>query len=485
MTIVFAASEMVPFCKTGGLADVIGALPSGLADLGHDVHVMLPGYRVIDKSKYSFRRHAGTPVIPVGNRHMPLGISTAKYNRVAVHLLENDEYFNRAGLYGDENGDYGDNGGRFIFFSRAVIEAMKHLRIRPDIIHAHDWQAGLVIAYLKTVYRNDPFFGNTGSLFTIHNLGYQGLFPYDVFAQSGIPPVEYHWTKLEFYNKVSFIKGGIVYADAVSTVSETYADEITGRELGFGLDGLFTSRKHDLYGIVNGIDYEVWNPSTDAGIPARYSPENLSGKEICRDGLLRACGLKAGKTVPVVAMISRLDDQKGFDILESSVGKLMNFNIRLVILGTGTKDHQETMIRLTERYPRHIHIALMFDNSLAHLIYAGADAFLMPSRYEPCGLGQLIAMRYGTLPVVRATGGLADTVIDEDRYPGSGTGFSFGNYSSDALVDAVSRAVRMFRSPGRQRWQETVKRAMTADFSWKKSAVSYQTLYERIRNSRC
>jgi len=480
MTILFAASEMVPFCKTGGLADVIGALTPVLAGMGHSVHVMLPGYKTIERARYGFTRGGGSIEIPVGTQTRFETVSTADWNGVKVHLLENDDYFGREGLYGDADGDYADNGSRFIFFSRAVLIVAKHLGIKPDIIHTHDWQSGLVMSYLATVYRDDPFFAHTGKLFTIHNLGYQGLFPREVFALSGIPEEEYRWTKLEFFDKVSFIKGGIVYADAVSTVSETYAEEITGKELGFGLDGLFRERRDDLYGIVNGIDNETWNPAADRIIPERYTSDDLTGKTACRSELLSLCGQKAAFDEMVIGIVSRLDDQKGFDILEEASGRLINLNIRLIILGTGTRKHHKTMKDLAARYPKKISVMLKFDNDTAHLIYAGADAFLMPSRYEPCGLGQLIAMRYGALPIVHATGGLADTVRDLDSYPGGGTGFSFSDYTPEVLMEAVFRAQKVFRSRGRKRWTEAVKRAMEQDYSWEKSARKYLEIYKRI-----
>ena len=483
MKILFAASEMVPFCKTGGLADVIGALPPVLADMGHDVAVMLPGYSVIDRKRYGFRKKTRRIDIKIGREIKPLVVSTAQWKGLVVHLLENEEYFGRKkGLYGDAGADYSDNGYRFAFFSRGVLETAKRLRFKPDIVHTHDWQAGLVNTYLAANYAKDPWFKGTATLFTIHNLGYQGVFPVEVFSITGLPREEFHWTKLEYFGEVSFIKGGIVYADAVSTVSETYANEITGESMGFGLHGALAERRGDLYGIVNGIDENLWNPEKDRYIPAVYSAGDIKGKKVCRKALLDACDLKAGVYIPVIGMVSRLDAQKGLDILEDAISRLMAMDIRMVILGTGAEEHQEKMRILTERYPESLHVTIGFDNDLAKLIYAGSDAFLMPSKYEPCGLGQLIAMKYGTLPIVHSTGGLADTVRDIDIHPSDGNGFAFDKYSSDALVGTVARAVITFRKKGRRLWRKTVKRAMNSDFSWKKSAEKYIDLFKQIGN---
>ncbi len=482
MKILFAASEMVPFCKTGGLADVIGALPRVLADMGHDVAVMLPGYSVIDRKRYGFRKKPRRIDIPVGRKKKPLVISSTQWKGVKVFLLENEDYFGRDGLYGDDGGDFDDNGYRFAFFSRGVLEAAKRLRFKPDIVHTHDWQAGLVNTYLATVYAKDRWFKGAATLFTIHNLGYQGVFPEKVFSVTGLPREEFHWTKLEYYGEISFIKGGIVYADAVSTVSEKYAVEIMEESMGFGLHGALAERRSELYGIVNGIDENLWNPAKDRSIPAVYGTGDKKGKKICRKALLDACGLKAGIYVPVIGMVSRLDEQKGIDILEEAMGRLVAMDIRMVILGAGSVEYQKKMRTLAGRYPECLHVTIGFDNNLAKLIYAGSDAFIMPSKYEPCGLGQLIAMKYGTLPIVHSTGGLADTVRDTDVHPDGGNGFVFDKYSSDALVGAVARAVVTFRKKGRRIWKKIVQNAMNEDFSWKKSAEKYINLYKQIGN---
>ena len=482
MTILFAASEMVPFCKTGGLADVIGALPLKLTEMGHDVSVMLPGYAVIDRESYGFTEITHTIEIPVGWESKPLVVSSGYSNGVTVYLLENEEYFNRGGLYGNERGDYGDNDARFVFYSRGVIKAVKALGIKADVIHAHDWQAGLVMAYLSTVYATDPWFKGTAALFTIHNLGYQGVFPKRVFSLTDISREEFNWKKMEYWGNVSFLKSGIVYADAVTTVSEKYAEEITREPLGFGMHDILAERRYDLYGILNGINQDEWNPSTDKSIPALYNITDMKGKKACRKALLDTCGLKAKPNVPVFGMVTRFDDQKGLDILEEAMGRLASIDIRIVILGTGSTKHRKKMRKLMARYSDHLHVIIGFDNTMARCIYAGSDAFMMPSTYEPCGLGQLIAMRYGTLPVVHATGGLADTVHDIDVNPEYGNGFSFDEYSSDNLIETVARAVKAFRIPGRTLWKKAVGHAMKEDFSWERSAGKYIELYDKIGN---
>jgi len=471
---------MAPFCKTGGLADVIGSLPVVLARMGNEVHVMLPGYSRIDRKKYNFTDNPSHLQIPMGPVTKPMSFSSASWEGVTVHLIENEEYFDRSGIYGDAQGDYFDNGPRFVFFCRGALEAVKLLGIKPDIIHAHDWQTGLILPYLKTLYAQEFLFRDAASLFTIHNLGYQGNFPPWVFSLTGIPDEEFRWTKMEFYGNVSFLKSGIVYADAVSTVSETYAREIITEQLGFGMQGALAQRKNVLFGILNGIDQDEWNPATDRSIPASYSPDDLSGKKICRTALLKEFGISVGENIPVFGMVSRLDSQKGFDILEEGMDKIAAMAVCLVILGTGTSEHMEALAKIAARYPKQVRIMMKFDPLTAKLVYAGSDAFLMPSRYEPCGLAQIIALRYGTLPVVHATGGLADTVEDMDSDPDNGNGFSFEIYSSDALAGSIERAVKAFSEPGRARWQRAVQRAMNKDYSWKISAEKYIKLYKQL-----
>jgi starch synthase len=471
---------MAPFCKTGGLADVIGSLPVVLSQMGNEVHVMLPGYSLIDRKKYGFTDNQRNFQVTVGPVTKPASISNASWKGVNVHLIENEEYFDRPGLYGEEEGDYYDNGPRFVFFSRGALEAVKVLGIKPDIIHAHDWQAGLILPYLRTIYAEEPLFRNAASLFTIHNLGYQGNFPQWVFSLTGIPGEEFYWTKMEYYGNVSFLKSGIVYADAVSTVSETYAREITTEELGFGMQGALAERRNTLFGILNGIDQDEWNPAEDQSLPARYSLNDLSGKRKCREALLKEFGIPKEKNIPIFGMVSRLDSQKGFDILEEGAEKIAQMDLFLFILGSGTRDHAEAMGKLAAKYSDRTRIMIKFDPLTARLIYAGSDAFLMPSKYEPCGLGQIIALRYGTLPVVHATGGLIDTVHDLDSDPEDGDGFAFKAYSSEALVETIERVVKAYSERDGQRWQKAVQLAMARDYSWRISSEKYVKLYRKL-----
>lgn len=480
MTILFAASEMTPFCKTGGLADMIGSLAPVLASMGHDVHVVLPGYAAIDRKRYGFNENCGRFQVPVGPVTKPVSIASARWDGVTVHLIENEEYFDRPGLYGDINGDYFDNGPRFVCYARAVLEAAKCLGLKPAVIHAHDWQAGLVMPYLSMLYARDEPFRKTRTLFTIHNLGYQGVFAPWVFGLSGIPETEFNWLRMEYYGNVSFLKSGIVYSDAVSTVSPTYAREITTEPLGFGLQGVLANRAEVLHGILNGIDAADMDPSTDPVIPERYSASDMKGKAACRRALVKAFGLDASAKYPVFGMVTRLDRQKGLDIVGGAIERLTSLGIRLVVLGSGDRGYVNALESFAARHPGLLGLNLRFDPEAARLVYAGADAFLMPSMYEPCGLGQMFAMRYGTLPVVHATGGLADTVVDLDAFPDTGNGFSFNEFTSDALVEAAARAVKAFSEPKRARWNSAVSRGMAADFSWKKSAEAYEALYREL-----
>lgn len=480
MNILFAVSEMSPFFNIGERADVIGTLALALKDIGHKITVMLPGFSDINRYRYGFKSSELVIPIPIGRELRPIAVSSAEWNGITAYLLENDD-FKHGNLYEDVRSNKSENGLRFACFSRGVIEAAKALRIKPDVVHVHEWQSAPVIAYLATTFADDPSYKNTAKLFTIHNLGDQGKFKESVFTMTGLPREAFSDSTMRDHGNVSFIKGGIVYADAISTVSEKYAEEITGRELGFGLQGVLSERRDDLYGIINGIDQDEWNPAVDKNIPANYSVEDLSGKEICRTELLEECGLKAGENTPLFGMVTTLNDQKGFDLLEKASERLRVLDMRFVILGMGNKLFHDALLKYESEYPERLKVILRSDKKMAHRIYAGADALLMPSRYEPCGLGQLIAMRYGTVPVVHATGGLADTVQDLYDDPENGNGISFKEYSLDALTDAVSRAVETFQAAGQTRWNRAVKKCMTQDFSWRTSARKYEELYNRIK----
>jgi len=482
MKILLASSEIVPFAKTGGLADVCGALPKALRRIGVEADCILPYYRTVDAARPALKGEAEAIDVPVGHRQEPGTVEEARIaDGGSAFLVRNARYFDREFLYGTKDGDYVDNCERFTFFCRAVMEWIRASGRRYDVIHCNDWQTALIPVYMKTLYAGRAPFAEAGTVYTVHNLGYQGLFwnhelpmiglGWDVFTPQG----------LEFYGKINLMKGGLVFADILSTVSATYSREIQNKEYGYGLEGVLYERRDDLYGIVNGIDYDEWNPATDRWIAANYSAADLSGKKACRDDLLAAFGL-AATDEPVVGIIGRLTGQKGFDLLEEVGEWLAAQPLRLVILGAGERQYEESIRALGEKYPDRIALRVAYDNALAHKIEAGADMYLMPSRYEPCGLNQIYSLIYGTVPVVRDTGGLADTVVDADRNPSEGTGFAFHEYDAGELKDAISRALAAFAERGR--WGAIVRRGMARDFSWEASAREYVVLYEKALRKR-
>ncbi|HEY5039836.1 MAG TPA: glycogen/starch synthase, partial [bacterium] len=422
--ILFVSSEVVPFAKTGGLADVVGSLPQALMKMGCEVAVVLPKYKSISPEKYNLTAEVKGLSIPMGMGDMSADILSTRLgdSHGKVYFVQNDRYFDRDGFYGTPEGDYHDNAERFAFFSRAVLEMFKPLDWYPEIIHLNDWQTGLVAVYLKTLYVDKPHFSKMRTLFTIHNMAYQGLFPKYILPMTGIGWDEFKTDKLEFYDQVNYLKSGLVYSDALSTVSERYAEEIQMDEFGHGLQGVLKSRSADLHGIVNGIDYNEWNPATDKGIPAQYTVKNHDKKAESKKKLLQGLGLKFNPTTPVVGLVSRLTDQKGLDLIAEVINDFLALNVQFVVLGTGEPRYHALLQELKEKFPTKLAVQLKFDNNLAKLIYAGSDLFLMPSRFEPCGLGQMIAMKYGTIPVVRKTGGLADTVENLSPDGKKGTG---------------------------------------------------------------
>jgi starch synthase len=484
MNIVMAASEVTPFAKTGGLADVVGAVPKSLLALGHTVSVFMPLYKMVRKNCAAMTDTKAVVSVPVGENVQQARIFKAFLPGTAVptYLVENDRYYMRDALYGKEGKDFPDNSERFIFFSRAVLEAVSALRIPCDVIHCHDWQTALIPVYLKTIYRNAPGLGGVGSVFTIHNLAFQGLFWHWDMKLTGLDWSFFNCKQLEFWGKVNFMKGGLVFADVLNTVSETYAREIqTTDEYGCGLEGVLRDRSQDLYGVVNGIDYEVWNPATDPLIPAKYDAKKLSGKAACKKFLQRKCGLPASR-VPLIGMIGRLTDQKGFDLAAEVMEQLLTNKIQFVVLGTGEPKYHDLLNRLARNYPDRMGVTLGFDNQLAHEIEAGADMFLMPSRFEPCGLNQLYSLKYGTVPIVRRTGGLADTVMDctpETLENGTATGFCFEKYSAAELLATVKRAIACYAD--RKTWLKLMKNGMAQNWSWVESARRYVKLYELAR----
>ncbi len=478
--VLFVSSEVVPFAKTGGLADVVGALPSALVKLGCEVAVVMPHYRRLSPEKFHLRMEAKDVPVPMGMGEMNANILSTQlgYTPYKVYFIQNDRYFDREGLYGTAEGDFQDNAERFAFFSRAVLEMLKTIHWYPHLLHLNDWQTGLTAAYLKTLYHDLPYYERIRILFTIHNMAYQGLFPKYVLPMTGIGWEEFTSEKIEFYGQVNYLKSGLVYSDALNTVSEKYAQEIQTDEYGHGLQGLLRARAADLYGIVNGIDYAEWNPATDKEIPEQYTPKSHRLKAESKKKLLREVDLEFNPETPVIGVVSRLTDQKGMDLIAEIINVFLSLDVQFVILGTGDPRYHSLFQELQARYPRKLAAAIRFDNPLAKLIYAGSDMFLMPSRFEPCGLGQMIAMKYGTIPIVRRTGGLSDTVEELSTDGNKGTGFIFDNYKSGELLSAIQRAVNAFHQP--ELWADLVQRAMRQDFSWDASARKYQDLYETI-----
>ncbi|MGO9270336.1 MAG: glycogen synthase GlgA [Terriglobia bacterium] len=485
MRIVFVASECVPFSKTGGLADVIGALPKALAASGHDVVVLLPRYRITKPG----------PVLPsIKSLTVPLtfGAAAGGFKFAAVqdgedadgvrhYLIDCPEFFDRPGLYGENGLDYPDNAERFAAFSLAALELMKRSATPPDVIHCHDWQASLAPVYLRTLYQRDPFFVRSSVLLTIHNLGYQGVFPPDVLPRLAIDRRLMVMDGLEFWGKVNLLKGGLFYSDFLSTVSPAYAREIQTKEFGHGLEGVLQKRSRRLTGILNGADYQAWNPATDVLLAANYTPQDLAGKLICKKALLEKMGAAEPRLErPVVGIISRFDKQKGFDLIADAAGELMAEDLYVAALGTGDPIYEEFFRTLAARYPERFLVKVAYDNALAHQIEAGSDIFLMPSRYEPCGLNQMYSLKYGAVPVVRATGGLDDSVRDFDGE--NGTGFKFDEYSAAALLVALRRALAVYRQP--EAWRRLMANGMQQDFSWTVSAAQYASIYEDLRREK-
>ncbi|MBI5418521.1 MAG: glycogen synthase GlgA [Deltaproteobacteria bacterium] len=483
MRVLVASSEIVPFAKTGGLADVTGALAKALRRLGVEADCILPLYRAVDRARFPMTP-AGPPVrVPLGHREETGTIEeTDAGDGVRAFLVRNDRYFDREYYYGTKDGDYVDNCERFTFFCRAVMEWLVRTGRRYDILHCNDWQTALIPAYARTLYSREEAIRPVGTVFTIHNLGYQGLFWNHDLPLTGLGWELFTPQGVEFYGKLNLMKAGLVFADILSTVSPTYSREIQTPEYGHGLEGVLYERRADLYGIINGIDYDEWNPSTDPYIAAPYSLEDLSGKKACRADLLSEFGWRGPVEEAVIGVIGRLTAQKGFDLIEEIGEWLAGQPARVAFLGAGERKYEESIALLGRKYPDRISVRLAYDNRLAHKIEAGADIYLMPSRYEPCGLNQIYSLKYGTVPIVRRTGGLADTVVDADEDPAGGTGFKFSGYEASELSDVVARALAAYTD--RPRWEGIVRRGMEKDFSWEPSAREYVALYERALRKR-
>ncbi|MBE7444720.1 MAG: glycogen synthase GlgA [Planctomycetia bacterium] len=484
MKVIYLSSEVVPFAKTGGLADIAGAIPKSLQKIGVEMIVFMPFYRVVKENAYPVKKTDIRFEVRIGGK-IKYGFVYKGFlpdSQVPIYFLDNEQYFSRQGLYnylGTMN-DYEDNSERFIFFSQGVLEVVEKLNVFPHILHCNDWQTGLVPVYVKTKYAGKACFKNTKTILTIHNLAYQGNFGHLDMNLTGLDWSLFTWKQLEFYGKLSFLKGGIVFSDLITTVSKTYAQEIQTPEFGEGLDGVLKERANDIYGIINGIDYTIWNPETDKFIIANYGTKNLSGKRLCKKALQGKYNLPE-RDVPVIGMITRLADQKGLDLVVDRFQDFMKVDIQFILLGTGEQRYHEFFQNYAKTHPTKVAVKLSFDERSAHEIEAGADMFLMPSRYEPCGLNQLYSLRYGTVPIVRNTGGLADTIVDVRSKPlsnGKANGFSFQAYNSDLLLATIIRAMNLFKD--KTQWTNLMKNGMAQDWSWERSAREYATLYKNI-----
>ena len=475
MKVLYVAAEAVPFAKTGGLADVAGSLPKALKADGMDVRVIMPKYGKIPEEYREKMEHIYDGTIPVSWRNKFVGIDELEYNGVTFYFVDNEEYFNREGFYG-----YDDDAERFSFFSRAVLNLLPAIDFWPDVIHANDWHTGLVSVLLKLEHAGDERYEKIRTVYTIHNLKYQGVFPKDVMGDTlGLDWKYFNNGDLEFYDAVNFMKGGLIYSDYITTVSRTYAKEIQFEYFGEKLDGLLRQRKDSLFGIVNGIDYDVYNPRTDTNLTETYDVDTLDRKLDNKVALQRQLGLPEGRNIPMVALVSRLVPPKGLDLIVRIMDELLQHeDMQLVVLGTGDKIYEDWFKGLAWRFPKKVSANIRFSNELAQRIYASSEIFLMPSNYEPCGIGQLIALRYGTIPVVRETGGLKDTVQQYDKYTNEGNGFVFPNYNAHELMYAVKKALAMRKNL--QIWQKIIQNAMNADYSWKESAREYKALYEKL-----
>lgn len=484
MKIAFAASEVVPFAKTGGLADVSGALPVELEKLGHDVKVFMPKYYSVDEHKFNLEYQSWASPMPIrvaGVIHeVHLRKGYLPNSKVEIYFIDCPYFFHRHNLYTDEK----DEDQRFICFSKGVIEAIQRLYWSPDILHCNDWQTGLIPLYIKDNYNWDKLFDHTATVFTVHNIGYQGKFTKQTLYNAEISEdLFYHGGRIEQDGLVNFLKTGLSFADVINTVSETYAKELMTPEYSAGMHHLLKYREKDFYGIINGVDYDVWNPETDKLIPYNYSKADLSGKEKNKEELLKKFNMPYQKDIPLIGIISRLAIQKGFDLVQAALGELMQLNAQWIVLGSGEQKYENMFQALHEQIPRNIGVYIGYNNDLAHLIEAGADIFLMPSYYEPCGLNQIYSLKYGTVPVVRKTGGLADTVQDWNEYNtygmDIGNGFSFVDYKPQALVNAVQRAIGDYHN--KPVWRKIQLNGMNKDYSWKHSASQYEELYKKAK----
>jgi len=489
--VLFVTSEVVPFIKTGGLADVSAALPQMLVELGHEVRIVVPKYGAVDDRKYKIHEVVRLKdiKIKIGEKDVIFSLKSCflpgQRVRVQIYFLDNEEYFkSRSSLYADPltGKDYPDNDERFTLLSKSVFELISKLGWEPDIIHCNDWQTGLIPAYLKTVYKDDPLFSKFKTLFTIHNLAYQGEFKTSSFKNLGLDDKLNSDSGILKDGKINLMKCGLLYSDVINTVSKTYAEEIrTQDEMGAGLKDILAKRKKDLYGIVNGIDLKLWSPEKDKHIKKKYSTKNLQAKKINKEVLAEKFNLSANDNTPIIGIIARMFDSKGFDLIKKAFADIMKLDVQMVLLGNGDQKYHTFFNKMSSKHSKKFACYLGFNDELAHIIESGADMFLMPSRYEPCGLNQMYSLTYGTVPIVRETGGLADTVVNYDEKKGTGNGFMFKKYDEKEMLKEIKRAVKVYKD--KDNWQKIMKNGMKSDFSWKSSAKQYVDLYKTILNN--
>ncbi len=475
--ILFAASECVPFIKTGGLADVVGSLPKYFDKEEYDVRVILPKYLCIKETFRSQMKYVTHFYTDFYWRSQYVGIMEMEYQGVHFYFVDSEFYFGGPWPYGNMFEDI----EKFCFFSKAVLSALPLIDFKPDIIHCHDWQTGLIPVYLNDSFQADPFFWGIKTIFTIHNLKFQGTWNVETMKNiTGLSDYYFTSDKLEAYNNGNMLKGGLVYSDRITTVSKSYAEEIKVPFYGEGLDGMLRARASSLLGIVNGIDYEVYNPATDEELPLNYDVKTaIESKAKIKEKLQEELGLEKNPNAFMIGIVSRLTGQKGLDLIEAVIDQICAFDVQLVVLGTGESRYQDLFRYYAEKYPTRVSANIFYSEALSHRIYAGCDAFLMPSLFEPCGLSQLMSLRYGTLPIVRETGGLRDTVVPYNEIDGTGTGFSFANYNAYEMLDVIRYAKKIFKD-SRYAWNDMVERAMTQDFSWGASAKKYEAMYEEL-----
>ena len=465
MKIVFCSSEVVPFVKTGGLADVAGALPLVLERLGLEIIIVMPLYKGIETKKFGIRRFND------------FSATTQIGKNIKVFFINHEEYFNRDGLYGDKTGDFPDNLERFQYYCSKTLALLKALKIQPDILHCHDWQTALIPVYLKVLYQNDHFFEQTKTLFTIHNLAYQGVFPKSEFPKLRLPKNLFSIDGFEFYDQVNLLKAGILYCDCITTVSPMYSKEIQTQEKGCGLDGVLRSRCDKVVGILNGLDYDFWNPQTDQAIVKNFSEGDFKGKRENKTCLKEYFHLPEKEDTPLLGFVGRLTSQKGIDLIYQAVDEIGKLDLQMILLGTGEEKYHKILKEMNHRFPKRIAVHLKFDEKMAHQIYAGSDIFLMPSQYEPCGLSQMISLRYGTIPLVFQTGGLKDTIFPFDSDGKKGNGFVFTEYNKNAFMEAIKKAVQTYKN--KKVFAELFHQAFTYRFTWEDSAQKYMKVYER------